>query len=515
MADLVPVDNDPFASAEGAPQTVPVDHDPFANADTGANIPSWLLATTPKSVEPYVREGLGAVVNDLTSAPGAIYHGIVNGVGRVGHDIVNPPDAVSDVKGLVSGVGNAVMNPGQTADAVLKSSAEHPGYALLNTLAGVGAPTLGQGMLRLGTTGLKAADSAPLVGSKAIMALLGGTSREEQNLAMKAGELGGSAGGLFRANMRAPDYAALQAMGQRGVSQWKAARDAAYEANAKIWGADPTQLQYTPIAKAIIDAKNSLTGVNGYQIDPEAHGVIDQMAKEVLNHQQKMAGVPNGQGARSMDALKQNLGIIMRNQDEGTNAHRVASDIYNAARGQLADNIDNYDEGMVDYNNQRKDINEAVKSLSLGERAGRSTAAGKLISALRTEDSRGIFGARAGSLEAVSRFQPDLRYGLAGAAFNPMMPRGIIARLFAAENLPEMLPKLAEPAAGAAAALALPGALKGAAALGLAIPRLQGNLRYGIGAAQRLVRKVGATQKNLGLLSQGGLYTQPDNQDNE
>src|SRR5262249_40029140 len=148
---------------------------------------------------------------------------------------------------------------------------------------------------------------------------------------------------------------------------------------------------------------------------------------------------------------------------------------------------------MAAYGDMSGDISNVLSQLSLGKRATKGTSAGKLLSSMRgagaaARESKG------GAMADHAPYAPTLPYQVAGAIFNPAMPRGIVARGTAAAHT---------LTSGGLAALLHPATL--AATLPLlagASPRVLGNLNYALGAANRGARAAGATQKNLGLLGE-------------
>lgn len=435
----------------------------------------------------------GVAWSDIKRIPDDFVSGVKSLGSRVVHDVTNPQDAVSDTVGLVrklnpltnvyDAVKDAIKDPEASARQVADPA--RPVSSVLNALTMLfgGEGTLGRAALR-GTTG--AARGADVVGRGATE-LLSGVSTDYQRAASRAGELGGAEGSTFRANMRDPDWAGIQDMGQQGVRDAAGARSAQY--GADMAGLPQNALTYRPVINALQQARDMYTGPGGQFIkDTPARDALHEVAQKVHTWLSEPTEVGD---ALSMDALKQSVGDIRQRQPQGSRARRVVDHVYNAIGDHIRATAPEYDAAMGHFSGASEDISNMVKSLSLGESASRFTTGGKLMSAMGSGGSVAR-GARAQSLAQVAAHQPLLPYALAGAAMHPPLPRGIVARGSA------IMRGAGGAGVGGVAALVNPGFL---AALAAASPRVVGNARYAVGATVRGARRAGATQKNLGILS--------------
>ena len=276
--------------------------------------------------------------------------------------------------------------------------------------------------------------------------------------------------------------------GARGAAD---ERSANYQADMAKVGADATPISYQPIRDALEKAWTEVHGPGGKFVkDPVAKNALKEAASVIAKHVLDPTEVGD---AVSMDALKQGIGAIGERLPEGAfNAKRVVNDLYNATKQGIVKQAPEYAEAMDRYKTGSRDLNEIVKSLGAGDRATRFSTAGKLLSALRS-DASVARGARADALADVARHAPTLPYQIAGATMNPVLPRGIVGRGKLAFDA-----ALAGGVAGGAAAGFLPHVAAALPGILMSSPRLVGNVRYGIGAANRGARAVGATQANIG-----------------
>jgi hypothetical protein len=481
------------------------------NRATGAKLPAWMLAMAPDAIEGDVREGAGSLINDAAATPGAIWDGIKGAAGRVAHYVDKPEAIVSDAKALGRGVAHAVTNPGETADAVLRSSAEHPFQALLNglTLGSAGELTAGRAALKAGTKTAAGADAALV---RPVNSLLSGVSGDAQKIAQTAGERGGAVGRAFRENMAEPDFAGMQANGQAGVRGLKAERGSAYDQGMQDVANSPARIRYTNTLNASQSARRDFgLGANGQFV--KNPGVIDALdaVDEAISEHRAVAGHPTVRAtARSpfeMDELKQRLNQIWRSYPEGSPEAAAVGRVRAALGEDIVSAVPRYADVMENYGGASDAIKNGVTQLGLGRRATTGTAAGKLMSAMRDTGSATQI-TKGDALADVARHAPTLPYQIAGASMNPVLPRGIVARGGA------LLHGLEGAGAGAALAHFLhPGTLLPLLA---SSPRVIGNARYALGAATRGARKAGLTQKNLGLAADAArmssIWDDPSNQ---
>lgn len=357
----------------------------------------------------------------------------------------------------------------------------------------------------------KAAGLADKVVGRGVAGYLGGTGDRALELAGEAGEKGGTS---FLQDLASPNANSVRDQGQAAVRNLRQNNRLAYQENAEPWKTDPTQYPdaFNVLSDATTAARTTLPSRGETALTQAPHNVLDDMETDILGHLAK-----NDMSAASLDELKQKLGMIRDAQQAGTHSMRVATAVYNALGDFLKEKVPNYAETMTGYGPMENQIDEAVRSLSLGDRANRGTAVNKLLSGLRPDAAGGgLFAGRAQDLALLDQVDPNLKYRLAAMVLHPAFPRGFVGKMATAENLGETIPKAIEWAGasgGTGALLLAPGLLKSFGLLGLLSPRLQASVRYGLGVAKRHASNYGITQNNIGLLTAGANALSPQGDD--
>lgn len=297
--------------------------------------------------------------------------------------------------GLIGKIGEVAGTVGKTID---------PLTATGNALAGTAKAAGGLGSEGLGfTTG---------AGARAVGDAYG------------AGVEGGKKGAAFVENMRGAPVTDVVDRAKGSLDQVRQERSAAYKAGKADLSKDATVLDFAPIDTAVTKA-SEVGAFKGKTIEPAAVETVDKMRKVVEDW--KGLDPAEYHTPEGIDALKRSLGNLRDATQRGT-PERVASDrIYNAVRGEIADQVPGYSKMMEDYAKASDKLKETEKTFSLGERATGDTAARKLLSATR-DNVQTNFGQRARLLDELAKYDPTLPYAIAGQAMNSLMPRGLVGR---------------------------------------------------------------------------------------
>lgn len=458
--------------------------------------------------------------------------GVSHVVGRVAHDVVNPGDALSDVKAIGQGLYDAgkraVENPTAAAQAASDYLKTHRFNTLVNLLT---LPTGSEGITAAPLTATTKA--LGLADDKLLRPFLGMTTGTGNGaaVAQAAGLQGGKFGSAFWKQLMKSDPETIRNNGLTAIRNGRDQINDTFAANAAPWlkSTTPMPSAGNDIINAINEARQTLPSRGPTALSSGPHETLDDMAREVWATLGNTNGMPL---PRDIHDLKLKLQPALQDMKPGSTGYRAVTSVLNSVRGALA-KVPGYDETMSQFADPTNALNQAVSELSLGARAKRGTAVNALLSALRPDDGGGgLFASRAQSLNELSKYDPTLPYQIAGALMNPKIARGLWGRGVAIDSVLEALNKglgLGEGAAGAAVGsgvgalaagklgailTAIPGA--GVALLGSS-PRANALTRYGIGASVRGARKLGLTQKNIGLLGESARLAGQagDNEDDE
>ena len=244
--------------------------------------------------------------------------------------------------------------------------------------------------------------------------------------AAKAGYSGGADAAAFRKNLMggATSEDTLGAA-QTAVRNMYDARQAAYNAGMGVVHNDPAVLPFDDIEAAVKNAEGLgyTRGRSGtsepVSFNPPAAKAWDQINTSL--DKWKMLDPAEFHTPGQLDLFKRELGNIRDSYEFGTPEYKAASDAYSAARKTIADAAPVYDKVMGDYADATSLVKDLQKSLSLNDKASSITTMNKLMGILNPKNIR------AGELGQVLKDNapPTLFPGLAGAALNPVLPRGM------------------------------------------------------------------------------------------
>lgn len=313
--------------------------------------------------------------------------------------------------------------------------------------------------------------------SKVPTAVLGMTTGVGQAPIEEAFRSGVSGNRAFVENMRGNgDIDRIVGMAESGVNSLVKERGAAYKANMASTNASKTPLDIRPVRDALSTASDSILH-KGIVTDPTAAKIVAGMGEKY----NEFASLPVAERtAETFDALKKSIGAIRETTQPGTNARRVADQVYNSVKSQIVAQSPEYAKAMSAYGEASDTIGEMRRTLSINDKATTDTTLRKLQSVMRNNVNTN-YGARAKLVDELAKYQPDLKPSLAGQAMNSVTPRGIAGPLAGAQALYNGVHF--NPA--------------GIAALPLSSPRVVGEGAYalgrGIGLAGRGAAATGAT----------------------
>lgn len=442
----------------GAAMAMPTGTPQIGPGPRTANMPNvprpWagVLGEAASNLAPSALKFGGDVVNalahpiDTATNIGRIAAGAISKTGRPG-DLVRDGDAPPsqeelDRRARVEGPLNALMQ--NYADRYYgmenfkNTIASDPVSvaADASTLASAGgtAPVRGAGLV--GKAG-RLADPVSVVGNalkyggkaadRVATDVLGGTTgaggRSIRD-ARTAGAEGGDKAVAFQENIRGGPVSDVVDRAKGALEQVREERNAAYKAGRADLSKDATVLDFAPIDRAVNKAAEVGT-FKGKTVEPAAVETVDKMRKVVDDW--RGSDPADYHTPIGIDALKRSLGNL-RDSTAPHSPERVSADrIYNAVRGEIANQAPAYSKMMEDYAKASDKIKEAEKTFSLGEKATGDTAARKLTSATRNNISTN-FGERAKLLDELAKYDPTLPYAIAGQATNSLAPRGLVGR---------------------------------------------------------------------------------------
>lgn len=313
-------------------------------------------------------------------------------------------------------------------------------------------------------------------GASHVLGMTTGAGAQPVQAAFRAGRKGNEA---FPSHMRgqAPMRDVVD-MADSGLDALKSARRREYEAGTQATKASTSLIDYAPIRSAVQTAFNDATYM-GLAKDADALRAVEEIATKV----KAFESLPydSGKIAQGLDALKQSIGEISQRAKPGTLAQRVASNVYNAVKAQIADQVPSYAKAMQRYSDASDQIKDLQKTFSLNPNAASETTLRKLQSVTRNNVNTS-YGERANMLDVLAKTEPDLPYALAGQALNSATPRG--------------LQGLTAGGAGVAGVTSNPMAL---ATLPAFSPRVVGEAAFAAGKGARLsekaIKALGGPQK--------------------
>lgn len=262
--------------------------------------------------------------------------------------------------------------------------------------------------------------------------------------AYRSGKVGGMEGDAFRAGMRGTGDPTQPVDIARGVvGDLRKERSSGYvqgmaDVNAQAAAAPgqgagftapgmqtAAKLDFAPIDTAF---GNSTIGkpYRGKTVDPEVTKIRDQVSG-ILDEWRNDPGAWNVEG---FDALKQRLQDIGTRLKPNTPEAKLVGQIAGAVKQQIIKQAPEYAKVMKAYEMASNQLDEVIRTFSLGKKTSYDTALRKLQSILRN-NAYTNWSARAKLAEIIQKRAPELMPMLSGQAASAFTPRGLPGKLLA------------------------------------------------------------------------------------
>lgn len=393
-----------------------------------------------------------------------------------------PVEVMSDLSVPFSAAGLAKKFAGGAAPAGRASNAANAVIKAGEMLDPINAVTSAAGKA-VGATG------------SAVLGMTTGVGNTPIEVAFKTGAQGGDAAEDFRTAMRTPE-ATFQETVNRAKSQLSGLREARsrqYKADMQKVGQSAEIIKFDGIYDALKTAELRVKFKDAVT-DPGGAEAL-RKATEMVSEWQKMGDAYHT--AEGIDALKQQVGVLMEGFDYGSNTYNALNGVYNAIKNEIVSQAPVYARAMKSYSDATETIREIEKTMSLGPNATLDTSLRKLQSLMRDNVSTN-YGARKVTADKAAQYGPSYEPLVAGQSLNAAAPRGL-GRVVGGSSLlygmPQVLqnPALAAPLAAGAA---------------LTSPRLVGEAAHALGRSVGVPKKV--IDAALSKLPKGGQNTVMD-----
>ena len=467
-----------------------------AKPTSWSDVPGQALTNLPSSAVKFAHDIVQPILHPIETVKGLYNVGQGLGSKAIGaFGFEQDPAEKAKTEAGVDAIGGMLKNRYGSLDAIKKTLATDPvgaaadasvvmtgGGAAASRLPGV-VGRAGQVAARTGAAidPLNATASTVRGAGQAATHVLGvttGTGASPIRAAYEAGKSGSQAFPEHMRGMRPIDE--VVEMAEKGVGQLVKDRGAAYKAGTAAMKADRAILDFTPVY-ASMNRAHDMIFYRGVAKDEAALKTFSDIGEKV----QEFDRLGNaGRTAEGLDALKQAVGEIRQQTQQGTLARKVADQVYNDIKGEIGRQVPSYAEAMKGYAGASDQINEMRRTLSINDKATTDTTLRKLQSVMRNNVNTN-YGARVKLADELGKSQPELMPALAGQAMNDWMPRG--------------LARIGPGAAVVNAAANLnPVAL---AALPFSSPRLVGEAAYGLGRGAKVANDMSTVTGGNALLA--------------
>ena len=397
------------------------------------------------------------------------------------------------VASRIPGVASAASKAGRIADTAASATGkfEQPLRATGRTSAAVARGVLNPIEGAISATKFAGRNVvAPIIGT------MTGAGTESVRAAAQAGATGKRA---FLENMRG--QAGINDsidMAKSAMGQIRKERSDAYKAGMETVKASDASVSYAPIMKSVSEAHKKAY-YRGVPIDDVAAKTLDEIQGKINQFREIEKASPTDvsyRSAEALDALKQAVGEIRQRTMPNTKARSVADGVYNTIKSEITRQVPEYAKTMKAYSQASDQIDDLVKTFSLGERAAPDTTARKLQSVMRNNVNTN-YGRRTRLMEDLTRYEPDLRASLAGQAMSSPTPRGL-------QSLAATGTAISGIGGATGVAAVNPMSL---AALPFMSPRLMGEAAYATGTGTRLIdalaQKTGLSREQIATILLG------------
>lgn len=291
------------------------------------------------------------------------------------------------------------------------------------------ADTLTNPVLAIGKGATKVVE--PIVST--VLGHTTGVGKDTVRTAARAGFEGNKS---FLGNMRGEvPMAETVDMAKDALGKMRQSRSDAYRTGmdaVKANSGNPMYLGYRDLHDALTKATNEVY-FNGFPKSQAAAKALTDIQELISNWRgapptgMTTAGAPilSQYSVEGFDALKQAIGEVMKTHEPGTLEHRIAKNVYDAAKNSITARVPEYAKVMSDYSNASDKLSELERTFSLGHNATTDAALRKLQSVTRN-NATSNYGHRADLLnDNLTTYQPDLPFALAGQAMSSSAPRGL------------------------------------------------------------------------------------------
>lgn len=386
------------------------------------------------------------------------------------------------VASRIPGVASAASKAGRIADTAVSATGrlEQPLRA-----AGSKSAAIARGVLNPVEGAINATKFA---GRNVVAPIIGTMTGAGTESVRAAGQAGAQGNRAFLENMRG--QAGINDtidMAQSAMGQIRKERSDAYKAGMETVKASDAPVSYAPIMKSLSEAHKKAY-YRGVPIDDVAAKTLDEIQGKINQFREIEKASPTDvsyRSAEALDALKQAVGEIRQRTMPNTKARSVADEVYNSIKSEITRQVPEYAKTMKAYSQASDQINDLVKTFSLGERAAPDTTARKLQSVMRNNVNTN-YGRRTRLMEDLARYEPDLPAALAGQTMSSPTPRGL-------QSLAATGTAISGSLGATGVAAVNPMSL---AALPFMSPRLMGEAAYASGAAGRMIESL---SKKTGL----------------
>jgi hypothetical protein len=276
------------------------------------------------------------------------------------------------------------------------------------------------------------------------------------------------------------------------------ARSKEYQTRMAKIGADRNPINMDPITTAYFDTLDSLYEGNLLKASDETLAKLEKIGNEIARWQADPA--PNT--AKKIDALKIRIDQLMPSFTEAGNSERVVTQMRNAVKQAVVDQVPEYADAMRAYEDSITAQREIERSLSLGKKNTADTALRKLQSLTRNNANTN-YNARLESAKILEQAgATELMPKLSGQALSSLTPRGLQKLAATGAIGYGLLNPATWPAVVAALAASSPRLVgEGSSAIGSAARRTKG--------AREASPVVAALLRLIGSASQAGSQTPP------
>jgi hypothetical protein len=369
--------------------------------------------------------GIGDFDETTANAVGEYLANRYGGIEALKHTLAEDPiGLVSDVAGvLMGGSGLAAKAPGILGRTAKVAGAAGRAIDPLTNAAKVTKTAAGTRAGQVALAPLKAAGSMAATAALYPVSLLSGVPVTDIKRATTTNPKFGAAVERHMTG-NAPLDEPVTAIKGALKNMYKQRGDD-YRAGIGGVTSDPTFLSMKSIRQAVKDAQDM-----GIYKDVSLNDATAAIWQKVNDKIEEFAKIPGGQGrtVEGLDKLKQAIYNIGANEEFHSPARLVADKARRAVLTEIKRQAPGYAAVMAPYQKMSEAMEDVEKSLSIGDKASKDVALGKLQSMSRNSASS-KYGRRAQQMDLLAKYGAgEVPYMLAGQSLGSVEPRGL-ARL--------------------------------------------------------------------------------------